>query len=240
MLGRIILSIEPVTIPAQRIKPLEGRPAGTLVVHEIYRSIQGESSWMGWPCVFVRLTACHLRCRWCDTPHAFGEGEPVPLGDVVARVLAEPCQLVEITGGEPLLQDEVFPLMTRLADAGRTVLLETSGAVDVSPVDRRVRIIMDLKCPGSGECDQNIYENLDLLKPTDEIKFVIADRRDFDWSCEQVHSRRLTERFTVLFGPVFGELAPRTLAEWILESHLPVRMQLQLHKYIWDPQARGV
>ena len=162
------------------------------------------------------------------------------LDDVLARVLAEPCDLVEITGGEPLLQDEVFPLMTRLADAGRTVLLETSGAVGIRPVDRRVRIIMDLKCPGSGECEQNLYANLDLLKPADEIKFVIADRRDFDWSGEQVRGRRLAERFTVLFSPVFGELAPRTLVEWILESNLPVRFQLQMHKYIWDPSARGV
>lgn len=234
------MTAEVATFPVHRLKPLAGRPPGTLLVHEIYRSIQGESTFVGLPCVFVRLTACHLRCRWCDTPHAFGEGEPLSLDDVVARVLAEPCELVELTGGEPLLQDEVFPLMTRLADAGRTVLLETSGAVDLSRVDRRVRIIMDLKCPGSGECDQNIYENLDLLKPTDEIKFVIADRRDFDWSYEQVHNRRLAERFSVLFSPVFGELAPRVLAEWVLESKLRVRMQLQLHKYIWDPQARGV
>ncbi|MBI3465603.1 MAG: radical SAM protein [Planctomycetes bacterium] len=222
------------------MKPLVGKPPGTLLVHEIYRSVQGESTFVGRPCVFVRLSACHLRCRWCDTPHAFTEGEPMGLDDVLARVLAEPCDLVEITGGEPLLQDEVFPLMTRLADAGRTVLLETSGAVDIRRVDRRVRIIMDLKCPGSDECERNLYPNIERLKPTDEIKFVIADRCDFDWSCEQVRGRRLAERFTVLFSPVFGELAPRTLAEWILESNLPVRLQLQMHKYIWDPAARGV
>lgn len=235
------MSVEIVeTLSSHRLVPLAGKQTGTLLIHEIYRSIQGESTFAGLPCVFVRLTACHLRCRWCDTPHAFGQGEPLAVEEVVRRVLAEPCELVEITGGEPLLQEEVFPLMTRLADTGRAVLLETSGAVDVSRVDPRVRIVMDLKCPGSGECEQNLFSNLELLKPIDEIKFVIGNRRDFDWSCEQVRTRGLAERFAVLFSPVFGELAPRTLAEWILESKLPVRLQIQQHKYIWDPSARGV
>jgi len=234
------LSLDTRNVQAIRSAPLAGKPLGSLMIHEIYRSIQGESTFAGLPCVFVRLTACHLRCRWCDTPHAFTKGAFMSLDEVVGRVLAEPCELVEITGGEPLLQEEVFPLMARLADAGWTVLLETSGAVDVSRVDPRVKIIMDLKCPGSGECEQNLYANLDLLKPPDEIKFVIADRQDFDWSCDQVRSRKLTERHAVLFSPVFGELAPRALANWILESKLPVRLQLQQHKYIWDPSARGV
>lgn len=228
------------TGPAQRLRPIEVAPPGTLVIHEIYRSIQGESTFAGLPCVFVRLTACHLRCRWCDTPHAFMQGEPMAIDAVVARVMAEDCSLVEITGGEPLLQDGVFTLMTRLADAGRTVLLETSGAVDVGRVDSRVRIIMDLKCPGSGECERNLYENLDRLSPSAEIKFVIADRRDFDWACEQVRTRHIADRFAVLFSPVFGELDPKTLAEWILASRLAVRLQLQQHKYVWDPSARGV
>jgi len=234
--------LSPVTseISMQRLRPIAVQTPGELIVHEIYRSIQGESTFAGLPCVFVRLTACHLRCRWCDTPHAFTQGQSMRRDEVVARVLAEPCDLVELTGGEPLLQDEVFPLMTDLADAGRTVLLETSGAVDLRRVDRRVRIIMDLKCPGSGECDQNLYGNLDQLKPTDEIKFVIADRGDFDWSCSQVHERELATRFTVLFSPVFGELEPQELARWILQSRLSVRLQLQQHKYIWDPRARGV
>jgi 7-carboxy-7-deazaguanine synthase len=227
-------------VPVQRLRPIEGAPPGTLVIHEIYRSIQGESTFAGLPCVFVRLTACHLRCRWCDTPHSFTQGEPMTIDAVVASVLTEDCSLVEITGGEPLLQDGVFPLMTRLADAGRTVLLETSGAVDIRRVDPRVHIIMDLKCPGSEECEQNVYGNLDLLGPTAEIKFVIADRRDFDWACDQVQARRLVDRFVVLFSPVFGELAPKTLADWILASRLPVRLQLQMHKYVWDPNARGV
>ena len=234
------MSVKHIEIPAHRLRPLVAKPPGTLLIHEIYRSIQGESTFVGLPCVFVRLTACHLRCRWCDTPHAFGEGEPLRLDDLVQKVLAEQCNLVEITGGEPLLQDEVFPLMTRLADARLTVLLETSGAVDIRRVDRRVHIIMDLKCPGSGECSENLYSNIDLLKPIDEIKFVVADRRDFDWSCEQVRGRGLAQRFTVLFSPVFGELDPQTLAQWTLESKLPVRVQLQMHKFIWDPTARGV
>jgi 7-carboxy-7-deazaguanine synthase len=234
------LSIDSEPIPPQRMLPLAGKPPGTLLIHEIYRSIQGESTFAGLPCVFVRLTTCHLRCRWCDTPHAFTQGEPIPLERVVAQVLAEPCDLVEITGGEPLLQPEVLPLMTQLADAGRTVLLETSGAVDIAGVDSRVRVIMDLKCPGSGECEQNVYANVDRLKATDEIKFVIADRRDFDWSCAQVRERQLAVRYSILFSPVFGELDPRTLAEWILESRLAVRLQLQQHKYVWDPAARGV
>jgi 7-carboxy-7-deazaguanine synthase len=233
------LIAEPARSLAQRSLPLAGKQAGTLLIHEIYRSIQGESTFAGLPCVFVRLTACHLRCRWCDTPHAFTEGTPIAIGDVLSRVLAEPCNLVEITGGEPLLQEEVYELMTLLADAERVVLIETSGAVDISRIDPRVRIIMDLKCPGSGECDRNLYENLGRLKPVDEVKFVIADRIDFDWSCDQVQRHRLL-RFGVLFSPVFGELSPRTLAEWILASQLPVRLQLQQHKYVWEPNARGV
>src|SRR5262249_29600540 len=168
------------------------------------------------------------------------QGTPWRPDAAVARVRSYGCPLVEITGGEPLLQEEVFPLMTRLADEGLTVLLETSGAHDVSRVDARVHIIMDLKCPDSGEAANNRWENLDLLKPTDQIKFIIAWRRDFDWSAETIRNHRLEERFTVLLSPVFGEVQPLELATWLLESGLRVRMQLQLHKYIWDPQARGV
>ncbi len=226
--------------PAQRLKPLEGKPPGHLLIHEVYRSIQGESGFAGLPCVFVRLTACDLRCVWCDTPHAFSQGTARPLEDAVAEVLRFDCPLVEITGGEPLLQEEVFPLMTRLADAGKTVLLETSGARDVRPVDRRVHIVMDLKCPDSGECERNYWPNLEALKPSDEIKFVIASRRDFEWAVETVNRHQLDRRFQVLFSSAFGLVGPRNLAEWTLESGLNVRMQLQLHKYIWDPQARGV
>jgi 7-carboxy-7-deazaguanine synthase len=162
------------------------------------------------------------------------------IGKVLERVAEESCPLVEITGGEPLLQEEVLPLMTCLADAGYTVLLETSGALDAARVDRRVHIIMDLKCPDSGECAGNYWPNLEYLKPTDQIKFVIASRRDFDWAAETVRSRHLDSRFTVLLSPVVGAVEPVQLAEWLLSSGLQVRLQLQLHKYIWDPRARGV
>jgi 7-carboxy-7-deazaguanine synthase len=224
----------------QRLKPLAAKPAGTLVVHEIYRSLQGESTFAGLPCVFVRLTACHLRCGYCDTPHAFHQGGTLALDEVVARALALGDDLVEVTGGEPLLQPEVYPLMTRLADAGKTVLLETSGAVDTSAVDPRVRVILDVKTPGSGEVGANVWSNIDRLKPTDEVKFVLCDRADFDWSAAQVRAHRLTDRCPVLFSPAFGRVNPTELAAWVLESRLPVRLQLQQHKILWDPAARGV
>lgn len=224
----------------QRLAPLQGKPAGQLLLHEIYRSVQGESTWAGLPCVFVRLAVCDSRCVWCDTPHAFNQGTLMSVEDVVAKVQALGGRLVEITGGEPLLQDEVHGLMKHLADLGGTVLLETSGAHDIAPVDRRVHIIMDLKCPDSGECAGNRWENLAVLKPDDEIKFVIASRVDFDWAAETIRQHRLDSRFEVLLSPVFGSVAPVQLAQWLLESGLQVRMQLQLHKYVWDPQARGV
>jgi 7-carboxy-7-deazaguanine synthase len=225
---------------AQRVALLQSPPPGQLLIHEIYRSIQGESTFAGLPCVFVRLSVCDSRCVWCDTPHAFTQGEWHSLDEVVKQALAFDTPLVEITGGEPLLQPLVLPLMARLADAGRTVLLETSGAHDVGPVDRRVHIIMDLKCPDSGECERNQLPNLDRLKRSDEIKFVIASRRDFDWAVDTIRQHRLDRRFSVLLSPVFGEVQPLELANWLLESQLNVRLQLQQHKFIWDPQARGV
>jgi 7-carboxy-7-deazaguanine synthase len=222
------------------LKLLETKAPGSLLIHEIYRSIQGESTFAGLPCVFVRTAVCGQRCVWCDTPHAFVEGEPMTVDAVLRRVAEFDCPLVEITGGEPLIQAEVYPLMTALAEAGKTVLLETSGAEDVSPVDRPVHIIMDLKCPDSGECERNRFENFEHLKPTDEIKFVIASRRDFDWAAETIRRHSLDERFTVLLSPVFGAVTLAELAEWLLTSGINVRMQLQMHKYIWDPKARGV
>jgi 7-carboxy-7-deazaguanine synthase len=210
------------------------------VIHEIYRSLQGESTFAGLPCVFIRLTACHLRCVYCDTPHAFSEGEALDLDEVVARALELGDDLVELTGGEPLLQPEAYPLMTRLADAGKTVLLETSGAVDIAAVDPRVRIILDIKTPGSGEPAANIWTNLDRLKPIDEVKAVVCDRDDFDWAAAIVRDRHLTGRCPVLFSAAFGSVNPTELASWILESRLPVRLQLQQHKILWDPAARGV
>jgi 7-carboxy-7-deazaguanine synthase len=223
-----------------RLEPLRNKPAGQLLIHEIYRSIQGESTFAGLPCVFVRLSACDARCVWCDTPHAFAQGTLRTSAEILEQVESYHCPLVEITGGEPLLQDEVFGLMAELADRGMTVLLETSGAHDVRRVDQRVHIIMDLKCPDSGECAGNRWANLDILKATDQIKFVIASRRDFEWAEETIRTRDLDRRFIVLLSPVFGAVEPLQLADWLLASELNVRMQLQLHKYIWDPQARGV
>lgn len=225
---------------AQRLAPLARKPPGQLLIHEIYRSLQGESTFAGLPCVFVRLAVCDARCVWCDTPHAFTQGQPMTLDAVLARVADLDTPLVEVTGGEPLLQEEVLPLMARLADRGKTVLLETSGLRDISRVDRRVHIIMDLKCPDSGECDNNLWSNLDHLKATDEIKFVIASRRDFDWTVDVIRNHGLDQRFEVLLSAVFGAVTPRELAAWLLESRLQIRLQLQMHKYIWDPAARGV
>src|SRR5438477_1446243 len=192
----------------QRLAPLAQKPAGQLLIHEIYRSIQGESTFAGLPCVFVRVAVCDSRCVWCDTPHAFNEGEWLPVEEATARALAFDCPLVEITGGEPLLQPDVLPLMAKLADAGRTVLLETSGAHDIGPVDPRVHVIMDLKCPDSGECDRNHWPNLDRLKPTDQVKFVIASRRDWDWAAETIRGHRLDGRFTCLVSTAFGDVTP--------------------------------
>lgn len=212
--------------------------AETLVINEIFHSIQGESSYAGLPCVFVRLTACNLRCTWCDTTYSFHEGKPVPLPDVITHVLAYDCPLVEITGGEPLLQPSVLPLMTRLCDLGKRVLLETSGSLDVSRVDPRVVKIMDLKCPGSGESAKNLYANLRHLDTKDELKFVIADRLDYDWAKQQLADHRIPG--TVLFAPVWEKLTLKELAGWILADKLPVRMQTQWHKHIWGAAARGV
>jgi len=209
-------------------------------VTEIFYSIQGESSFAGNPCVFVRLTGCPLRCKWCDTEYAFYGGTEVPLEEVLAKVRAYQCPLVEVTGGEPLHQPEAFGLIERLCAEGYTVLIETSGAIDTSPVDPRARLILDVKCPGSGMTDRIDWRNLDRLTAKDEVKFVIKDRADYDWAKEVLARYHLPQRCTVLFSPVFGELEPRQLAEWILADRLPVRFQLQVHKYVWDPQARGV
>ena len=224
----------------RRLRALDGKPAGSLVVHEIYRSLQGESTFAGLPCTFIRLTACHLRCRYCDTAHAFHGGETLTLDKTLARALATGDRLVELTGGEPLLQAEALPLMARLADAGRTVLLETSGSIDIAPVDPRVRIILDLKTPSSGESAANFWPNVAALKPTDEIKFVVGDRADFDWAVAAVGEHQLAGRCPILVGPVADRVASTDLANWILESGLPLRLQIQLHKYLWGRDTRGV
>ena len=213
----------------------------TLKINEIYQSIQGESTWAGLRCVFVRLTACDLRCTYCDTEYAFYDGKKRALDDILAEVLAFDCPLVEITGGEPLLQKNVLPLMTALCDAGRTVLIETSGAHDISQIDPRVHRIMDLKTPGSGECSRNLWSNIAHLAKRDEVKFVIGSREDYEWSREQLRMHDLAARCgCVLFSPVFGRIEPREIVEWIVADRLPVRFQLQLHKFIWDPRQKGV
>ena len=211
-----------------------------LKVNEIFHSIQGESTHVGRPCVFVRLTYCSLRCTWCDSEYAFYEGVERSLEEILVIVDGYGCKLVEVTGGEPLIQKETTELLRRLLDRGYEVLLETSGAWPVETVPDGVRIIMDLKPPGSGMAHKNLWENLRHLDPYDEIKFVIRDRADFDWATSVIAERDLASRHAVLFSPVFGEIEPRLLAEWILEDGLPVRMQLQIHKFIWPPTARGV
>jgi len=217
-----------------------------LRVTEIFHSIQGESTWAGLPCTFVRLTGCPLRCAWCDTEYSFHGGEITTLPDIIARIEEFGCDLVEITGGEPLIHPKAFPLTVALLDRGYTVLVETSGAVDVGPLDPRAHKIMDLKCPGSGEEDKNLWSNLDHLSEGDELKFVLKDREDFDWACRVIRERGLDRRMAagalgaLLFSPVWGELELEQLSDWILKEDLPVRMQIQLHKLIWDPEARGV
>jgi 7-carboxy-7-deazaguanine synthase len=226
-----------------------------LRVNEVFFSIQGESTWAGCPCVFVRLAGCHLRCTYCDTAYAFREGTRRSVDDVVDEVCRRSSDLVEITGGEPLLQEGVHVLIARLCDSGKTVLIETSGACDISACDPRAIRIMDLKTPGSGEAERNRWANIPHLTERDEVKFVITDRADFDWARQVIRHYRLNDRVkAVLLSPAFEQAAvpedriagcasldPRELAEWILTSGLhSVRMQLQMHKFIWDPQTRGV
>jgi 7-carboxy-7-deazaguanine synthase len=212
----------------------------SLRVNEIFYSIQGESTYVGRPCVFVRLTACNLRCRWCDTEYAFYDGETLTVGQVLEQVRACKCPLVEITGGEPLLQEDVNPLIDRLLAEGYEVLIETGGSLDIGRLDPRVVKIIDLKPPGSGMEHRNNLDNLRYVDRKDQIKFVVSDRRDYEWAKGMMAEHALAEKVQVLFSPVFGELHPRELGEWILADRLPARLQIQLHKYLWDPGQRGV
>jgi 7-carboxy-7-deazaguanine synthase len=218
----------------------------SLRVTEIFHSIQGESTWAGLPCTFVRLTGCPLRCVWCDTEYAFYGGEKLALDEILARVDAIGTPLVEVTGGEPLVQRHAFVLVTRLLDRGYTVLVETSGALDVSPLDERAHKIMDLKCPGSGEVEKNLWSNLGHLTPRDEVKFVIADRVDYEWAVGAIREHGLDDAVrsgrlrALLFSPVWERIDLPSLAAWVLEDRLPVRLQVQLHKLIWGAGARGV
>jgi len=212
-----------------------------LTVNEIFYSIQGESTRAVSPCVFVRLTACDLRCSWCDTPYAFYEGHKMPIDEVLAAVERHDCPLVEITGGEPLLQDDVYPLMDALLSRGRTVMLETGGHRSIRQVPAAVVKIVDIKCPGSGEAGRNDWSNLALLTPHDEVKFVIKDRADYEFARDVIARHELASRAgAVLMSPVHDVMDLRMLSEWMLADHLPARLQPQLHKYIWEPDARGV
>lgn len=207
-----------------------------LRISEVFHSIQGESTRVGLPTVFVRLTGCPLRCVWCDTEYAFSGGQMFTIAEILAQVAAYACPTVCVTGGEPLAQKPCLDLLTALCDAGYSVSLETSGALDIGAVDARVSRIMDIKAPGSGEVDKNHWDNLPLLTAQDEIKFVLASEADYHWATEVLKEHRLTERCTVLFSPVQGSLLPDTLAEWVVRDRLSVRFQLQLHKVLWGAE----
>lgn len=212
-----------------------------LTVHEIYLSVQGESTYVGRPCVFVRLTACDLRCVWCDTPYAFTGGRKMTVDEVLAAVRALNCPLVELTGGEPLLQADAIPLMQRLVDDGFEVLLETGGHLPIDRLPKGVHAIMDVKCPGSGEASKMHWPNLDLITREHEVKFVIADRADYEYARKVISRHDLGARAAaVLLSPVHGVLRADELVQWMLEDHLPARLQIQVHKYIWTPETRGV
>jgi len=211
-----------------------------LKINEIFYSIQGESSHAGLPCVFVRLTYCNLRCVYCDTEYAFYEGKDIGLDEIISQVNKYECKLVEITGGEPLMQDEVHDLMTRLCDLGFKVMIETGGSLPIEKVDKRIKIIMDLKTPYSKMEHKNLYENINFLKPEDEVKFVIGNKTDYEWSKNIIVKYGLDKKVSVLMSPVFGLIENIDLASWILQDKLNIRFQVQLHKYIWSPETRGV
>ncbi|HKY06516.1 MAG TPA: radical SAM protein [Blastocatellia bacterium] len=209
-------------------------------VTEIYQSIQGESSFAGLPCVFIRSTGCDLRCSWCDSEFTFTGGSRMTVDEIMSEVEKYDCQLVELTGGEPLLQPDIYELATRLVESGRRVLIETGGHRDISKLDARVIRIMDLKCPASNECEKNLWSNLEHLRPTDEVKFVLADRNDYEWALDTIRKHGLEDRAHLLISTAFGKLEPALVVGWMLEDRLRARFQLQLHKYIWSPDAREV
>jgi 7-carboxy-7-deazaguanine synthase len=209
-------------------------------VNEIYYSVQGESTYAGLPCVFIRLTYCNLRCTYCDTEYAFYEGKEMSLEEILSKVQAFGCSLVEVTGGEPLVQEECKNLLSALCDSGYKVLLETGGSLPIQDLDKRVVVIMDLKTPSSGMMKKNLYENINYLKPEDELKFVMGSREDYEWSRERIKKYDLDSKCVILFSVVFGKLNPRDVVEWILEDKLKVRFQLQMHKFIWEPDTKGV
>lgn len=209
-------------------------------INEIFYSIQGESSFAGLPCVFIRFTYCNLRCNYCDTEYAFHDGKEFTIEEIISNVDKYNCNLVEITGGEPLIQENIHLLIQELFNHNYEVLLETGGHMDISKVDKRVKIIMDIKCPSSGERDKMYWSNLENLNPGTELKFVIGDKKDFEWALSIIKKYKINQNYQILFSPVFGKLENKLLANWILDCGLPVRIQLQMHKYIWNPNQRGV
>lgn len=211
-----------------------------LKVNEIYKSIQGESSNAGLPCIFVRLTYCNLRCTYCDSEYAFYDGKDLSIEQIIDEIRKLNCNLVEITGGEPLFQTESLELMKRLCNLGFSVMLETSGSLPIKNVDSRVMIIMDLKCPSSKMEKKNLYENINYLKSNDEVKFVIGNREDYLWTTEILKKYELEKKCKILISPVFGKIEPKEIVEWLLEDKLNVRFQLQMHKFIWEPETKGV
>lgn len=211
-----------------------------LRITEIYKSIQGEGSHAGYPCTFVRLTGCNLRCTWCDTEYGYNGGKDFSLSEILEKVKSLGSNLVEVTGGEPLLQDETPQLVDLLLQNGYTVLIETAGSIDISCVSTEATRIVDMKCPGSGMEEKNYYKNLELVTDKDEVKFVIKDKADFDWSLKLIKKHSLEEKTQVLISPVFGEVKEEDLANWVLESGVKARMQIQLHKIIWGPDKTGV
>lgn len=219
---------------------MPGDSPSVLNVHEIFFSVQGEGTRAGEPCAFIRLSRCNLRCRWCDTTQAYKAGEDMTVTEALERLGRHQTKLVSVTGGEPLLQPAAFRLIEALAEEGCTVLVETNGSVDIRGVDERAVVVLDIKCPGSGCTQHMLWENIEALRPHHEVKFVIADERDFLWAKEQILLRDLHRRSTVLLSPVWGELTPVALAEWILKAGLPVRLNIQLHKYLWGPDVEGV
>lgn len=213
---------------------------GTLKINEIFYSIQGESTYAGLSCVFIRLTGCNLRCSYCDTAYAFYEGEDKTFSEILEQVKSYNCNLVEITGGEPLIQKDVLPFMHELCERGYEALLETGGHMDISGVDSRVKRIVDIKCPSSGESEKVLWKNIDYLDKNDQLKFVVATREDYLWAKDVIAGRCLAAICPLILSPVFGKIDYAMLAKWILEDHLPVRLQLQMQKFIWPPDARGV
>jgi len=211
-----------------------------LKINEIYKSVQGESTFSGLPCTFIRLTFCNLRCSYCDTEYAFYEGSDMKVSDIITKVNQLNCNLVEVTGGEPLVQDGCINLLKSLVSNGNKILIETGGALSISKIPKEVTIILDIKCPSSNMSDKNLWTNIDLIKPNDEIKFVIGNQKDYKWSKDIIKKYNLLKRCKVLFSPVYGKMEAKTMVEWILEDSLNVRFQTQLHKSIWPDDAKGV